>query len=104
MTEAASESVHQVAVPDLVGLTWFDARRTGEEAGLWVSGPDPDGPPLAAVGWPGGVVVKQQPAPGTMASTRSELIVWVERTVDAGDREPRRPVPPAQQFAAEPEE
>ena len=64
MTGPGPLSAARVIVPDLLGLDWHLARTMGEEAGLWVTGPDPDGPPLAAVGWPGGVVIRQRPEPG----------------------------------------
>jgi hypothetical protein len=82
-------------VPDVVGLSWDDARTVLMRAGLVAVGPDPDGPPLAALGWPGGVVVKQDPTAGAVLPDGSPVTVWVERGGGggAGDREPRRPKP-----------
>ena len=91
-----------VRVPDVVGLGWDVARTVGHEAGLWTTAPDPDGMPLSALGWPGGVVVRQDPPPGALARWRSALTVWVERGGEAGDREPRRPLPPVAAFFADP--
>jgi beta-lactam-binding protein with PASTA domain len=83
-----------IVVPDVVAMSWDEARRVGEQAGLWVTGPDLDGPPLPALAWPGGVVVRQQPRPGELADEGSQLIIWVERPPgSAGVREPRRPPP-----------
>ena len=53
----------QVVVPDLIGLSWDDAREVLHRVRLVAVGPDPDGPPLAALGWPDGVVVDQRPDP-----------------------------------------
>jgi hypothetical protein len=84
----------EVLVPDVVGLRGEDARDIGEELGLFVRGPDPDGAPLAELGSSGGVVVRQHPDPGLAVARGSELIVWIERPPgSAGVREPRRPLP-----------
>jgi hypothetical protein len=57
-------------------------------------GPDPDGPPLAALGWPGGVVTDQSPESGARVPAESPVTLWVGRGGgSAGDREPRRPKP-----------
>lgn len=80
-----------VPVPDLIGAAWDVAREIGGDAGLWVTAPDPDGPPLAQLGWPGGVVVAQRPQPGVRVPRGSTLTVWVEQGPgSAGVREPRR--------------
>jgi len=50
-----------VAVADVIGLGWDDAIGVLHRVGLVAVGPDPDGPPPAALGWPGGVVVDQRP-------------------------------------------
>jgi len=41
-----------VAVPNVVGLRWDDARASLHRARLVAVGPDPDGPPLASLGCP----------------------------------------------------
>jgi hypothetical protein len=86
-----------VIVPDVVGMTVTDARRIANEAGVSLAQPDPDGPPLGALTWPGvWFVTEQDPSPG------SELYRWDSvrvrfRGADAdglaGVREPRRPLP-----------
>ena len=80
-------------VPDVIGLTWDDARAVLMQAHLIAVGPDPDGPPLAALGWPGGLVVDQDPKAGAALPAGSPVTVWIERGGGAGDREPRRPRP-----------
>lgn len=82
-----------VTVPNVVGLTWDDARRILQTAELVGVGPDPDGPPLAAVGWPDGVVTDQSPESGAKVPPGSPVTLWVERGGGSGVREPRRPKP-----------
>jgi beta-lactam-binding protein with PASTA domain len=85
-----------VIVPDVAGLDVRQAARLAEAAGLALAPPDPDGPPLAALTWPGKHrVVAQRPAPGTVLHRWDSLVVEVTPADDgsAGDREPRRPVP-----------
>lgn len=86
----------QVAAPDVIGLGWDEAIAVLRAVGLVAVGPDADGPPLAAVGWPGGVVVDQRPEPGAMLPVGSPVTVWVKRGPgSSGVREPRRPKPEA---------
>lgn len=80
-------------VPDVVGLTFDEARAVLFGARLVAVGPDPDGPSLGALGWPRGVVVKQDPAAGAILATGSPVTVWLDSGGGAGDREPRRPKP-----------
>jgi len=97
--EAAEREAHarrrrsSVRVPDVVGMTWDDARQVLREAGLVGVGPDPDGPPLAALGWPDGVVTDQSPESGAKLPPGSPVTLWVERGGGTGVREPRRPQP-----------
>lgn len=87
-------SVALVPVPDVVGLGVDDARAVLKGAHLEAMSPDPDGPPLAALGWPDGAVVDQDPDPGTFLPAGSWVTLWVERGPgSAGMREPRRPRP-----------
>jgi PASTA domain len=92
-TAGSHPAVDDVVVPDVVGRTWDDAREVLFLARLVAVGPDPDGPPLAEFGWPGGVVVRQEPRGGAVLPAGSPVTVWVERGGGAGDREPRRPKP-----------
>ncbi|MYS23718.1 PASTA domain-containing protein [Streptomyces sp. DvalAA-14] len=94
-----------VIVPDVVGKTVAEASGIAHEAGLSLAQPDPDGPPLAALTWPGvWLVTEQDPSPGT------ELYRWDSVRVrfrgagadgSAGVREPRRPAPDPEGLAAE---
>lgn len=84
----------QAEVADVVGLGWDHARDVLHRAGLVAVSPDPDGAPLAALGWPDGVVIDQDPDPGTWLPVGSPVTVWVERGPgSAAVREPRRPRP-----------
>jgi hypothetical protein len=82
-----------VRVPNVIGESWDDARRTLDEAGLVPVSPDPDGPPLATLGWPDGVITDQSPESGAKVPPGSRVTLWIERGGGAGVREPRRPKP-----------
>jgi hypothetical protein len=78
-----------------------------DEAGLALAQPDPDGPPLRALTWPGEwLVTAQEPAPGTHLHRGDSLKVRF-RSMDgdgsAGVREPRRPLPEPDRQAAKAE-
>ncbi|HTC68397.1 MAG TPA: PASTA domain-containing protein [Acidothermaceae bacterium] len=81
-------------VPSVIGMTWDEARHALLDKGLVGVGPDPDGPPLAAAGWPIGVVTDQSPESGAKVPTGSAVTLWIGRGGgSAGVREPRRPSP-----------
>lgn len=82
-----------VRVPDVIGMSWDDARHALLRAGLVGVGPDQDGPPIAALGWPDGVVTDQSPESGAKVPPGSPVTLWVERGGGSGVREPRRPKP-----------
>jgi hypothetical protein len=101
--EAASETVRRargetrrrstVTVPNVIGMSWEDARKALHERGLVGIGPDPDGPPLAALTWPDGVVTDQSPESGAKVPPGSAVTLWTDRGGGSGVREPRRPKP-----------
>ena len=85
-------------VPDLVGLTVRIARRVGHENGFVVIGPNPDGPPLGALTWPGTwIVTAQDPAASTRLVRGERVVVHFKEEPGgggtAGVLEPRRPSP-----------
>ncbi len=83
-----------VVVPDVTGLSLDDARSALAQRGLTALGSDPDGPPLAADGWPDGVVTDQSPESGAKVPNGSGVRLWLERGGGSGGvREPRRPTP-----------
>ncbi len=93
-----------VTVPDVVGPPLAHARNVAHDAGVVLAQPDSDGPPLGALSWPGEYLVTgQSPRPGTRLWRWDSVVVsWrpVDRGGDAGVREPRRPIPPQDAFAA----
>jgi hypothetical protein len=97
--ESARQSAHAwrrrsiVVVPNVVGMSWEDARRALHEVGLVGVGPDPDGPPLTALTWPDGVITDQSPESGAKVPPGSPVTLWVDRGGGSGVREPRRPKP-----------
>jgi len=95
-----------VTVPDVVGLPFHVGRDVAAEAGVTLANPDPDGPPIAALAWPGlFYIVRQDPAPGTLLREWDSVGVEVVEHGDSPDREPAvpRPSPPADAARAAPE-
>jgi hypothetical protein len=84
-----------IVVPNVVGMTWADARQALRDASLVGVGPDPDAPPLAAaLTLPDAVVVDQSPESGAKVPAGSLVRLWLEGGGgSAGVREPRRPKP-----------
>jgi len=82
-----------VVVPNVIGMRWDDARKALHDLGLVAVSPDPDGPPMAALGWPDGVVTDQSPESGARVLAGSPVTLWLERGGGSGVREPRRPKP-----------
>lgn len=82
-----------VVVPHVIGMSWDDAREVLHSQGLVGVGSDPDGPPLAALAWPDGVITDQSPEAGAKVPPGSTVTLWVERGGGSGVREPRRPKP-----------
>jgi beta-lactam-binding protein with PASTA domain len=55
-----------VTVPDVVGLPFHVGRDLAHSAGVTLANPDPDGPPISALAWPGlFYITSQEPAAGT---------------------------------------
>lgn len=81
-------------VPNVVGLSWTDARRLLRINRLLGEDADPDSPPLVTDVRPGMVVVDQSPEAGARVPPGSTVKLWVKRSGGgSGVREPRRPVP-----------
>jgi len=90
--EAARREI--CVVPDVVGLSWDEAREVLPLARLVAVSPDPDGPPMAELAWrTGAVVVRQDPSAGGRLPAGAPVTIWLDRGGGAGDREPRRPRP-----------
>ncbi|TQJ31090.1 PASTA domain-containing protein [Microbacterium sp. SLBN-146] len=57
----------QVTVPDVVGLPFHVGRDIASAAGVTLANPDPDGPPIGALTWPGlFYITSQRPDAGTV--------------------------------------
>jgi PASTA domain-containing protein len=82
-----------VVVPNVIGMQWDDARHALQNLALVAVGPDPDGPPLTATGWPHGVVTDQSPESGAKVPAGSTVTLWIDQGGGSGVREPRRPKP-----------
>jgi PASTA domain len=82
-----------VTVPNVIGMSWNDARDALLRNRLVAIGPDPDDLPLTATGWPAGVVADQSPESGAVVPPGSTITLWMDRNGGAGVREPRRPKP-----------
>ncbi|WP_146134383.1 PASTA domain-containing protein [Glaciihabitans tibetensis] len=55
-----------VTVPDVVGMPFHIGRDVAADVHVALANPDPDGPPIASLAWPGlYYIVRQDPAPGT---------------------------------------
>lgn len=78
-----------VVVPDVVGMTWDNARDELRRKDLF--GVNADDEPLP---WSTAVVTDQSPESGAKVPAHSRVLLWVERGEGgAGVREPRRPKP-----------
>lgn len=89
-----------VTVPDVVGLPFNVARDLAMKAGVTLANPDPDGPPIAALAWPGPYlhyITRQDPATGTQLREWDSVGVEIIKHGDAPDRElaVSPPSPPA---------
>jgi hypothetical protein len=82
-----------ILVPNVIGMTWADARRVLAEKGLIAIEPGASRPP-AATELPSGAVTDQSPESGARVPAGSSVTLWVGRGGgSAGVREPRRPLP-----------
>jgi hypothetical protein len=100
----------QATVPDVVGMDFFAARDLAAEAGVALANPNPDGPSIGSLAWPGPhSVVRQDPAPGTVIAQWDSVRVWLSPDPTTGDgdgesihRSPR-PDPPSLRAHAKPD-
>jgi hypothetical protein len=83
-----------VRVPNVLGMSWDDARVALVKVSLVGVGPDLDGPPMETTIWADTKVVDQSPESGAKVPAGSTVTLWVRRGGgSAGVREPRRPLP-----------
>lgn len=83
----------KVVVPNVVGLSWDEARETLSKKSLRAVGSDPDAPPLDVHEWPTARVTDQSPESGAKVPHGSAVTLWIERGGGSGVREPLRPKP-----------
>jgi len=82
----------RVVVPDVLGLTWTEARHILD--GLHLIAVHADGSEFVDTELVGGVVVRQDLPAGTVVPTGAWVTLWVGAGPgSAGVREPRRPRP-----------
>lgn len=82
-----------VAVPDVVGLSFAQARDILTSRQLVPWGSDSDGSPLMTDEWLSAVVTDQSPESGAKVPGGTRVTLWLGRGGSAGVREPRRPSP-----------
>jgi hypothetical protein len=75
----------RVTVPDVAGLPFHVGRDVANDAGVHLANPDPDGPPIGALAWPGlFYITAQRPAAGTIVFRWDSVTVEI---VAHGDSE-----------------
>jgi hypothetical protein len=83
-----------IKVPNVIGMTWTDARRVLAEKALIAVEPGATRPPTAVEVPSGDAVTDQSPESGARVPAGSSVTLWVGRGGgSAGVREPRRPLP-----------
>ena len=95
-----------VEVPDVVGLPFHIGRDIASAAGVTLANPDPDGPPIAALAWPGLFYIEtQDPLPGSPLLEWDSVRVTVVQHGAASESVSRRPAsdPPVLTAHAEPD-
>jgi hypothetical protein len=103
MTERFAD---EVIVPDVVGLPFHVGRDVAIDAGVTLANPDPDGPPIGNLAWPGlFYITSQGPAPGTTVyrwdSVAVEIVAYGEADSAAPALQPTAPPVDSAHAAAE---
>lgn len=93
----AERSADRVTVPDVVGLPFHVGRDVASDAGVVLATPDPDGPPIAALTWPGlFYITSQSPAAGSSVyrwdSVGVETVPYGEAASNAERAAPKSPL------------
>lgn len=83
-----------VIAPHLVGMAFHDARAVIADLGVVLASPDPDGPPIGALAWPGlFFITSQSPAAGEPMTRGDSIRVTVVKDQDGAAGVPARPAP-----------
>lgn len=78
-------------MPDVVGLPFHVGRDVATDARVALANPDPDGPPIASIAWPGAfVIVRQHPAAGALVHEWDSVAIEVQRDDAGADPTPAR--------------
>lgn len=73
-----------VVVPNVIGMPFHVGRDIAFEAGVTLANPDPDGPPIGALAWPGLFYITwQHPAAGSVLHEWDSVGVEVVKHGDA---------------------
>lgn len=81
----AERAADRVTVPDVVGMPFHIGRNVASAAGVTLANPDPDGPPIGALAWPGlFYITSQHPEEGTVVHRWDSVVVEI---VEHGDAE-----------------
>ncbi|QNE47117.1 hypothetical protein F1C58_09535 [Glaciihabitans sp. INWT7] len=96
----------RATVPDVVGLPFHVGRDLAAESGVSLANPDPDGPPIGGLAWPGlFYITSQHPSAGTVVyqwdSVSVEIVGYGEAETGALRNSPG--APPADVAHATPE-
>lgn len=92
----------KVVAPELVGMAFHDARDLVGEMGIALASPDPDGPPIGALAWPGlFYIATQSPPPGEAISAGDSIQVTVVRDEDGKAGVPSRVLSPRPPLSAQ---
>ncbi|MEX1078867.1 MAG: PASTA domain-containing protein [Homoserinimonas sp.] len=85
----AERFADRVTVPDVVGLPFHVGRDRASAAGVTLANPDPDGPPIAGLAWPGlFYITSQQPTAGADVYRWDSVLIEIvaHGTAESGAR------------------
>ncbi len=94
-------------VPDVIGLPFHVGRDLAEDHGVTLANPDPDGPPIGALAWPGLFFIVSQDPPGgarvpQCSSVAVEIVAHGDDAQPAERSDPPSPRPPLRAEADRP--
>lgn len=92
----------RVVVPDVVGMPFHIGRDVADAAGVTLANPDPDGPPISGLAWPGlFYITSQNPVAGTNSYRWDSVIIEIVEHGTAESGAPRAdPLQPPDDAAA----
>lgn len=96
----------RVVVPDVVGMPFHIGRSVATAAGVTLANPDPDGPPISGLAWPGlFYITSQSPVAGTQIYRWDSVVIEIVEhgPAESGALRADSPRPPADTAYAVPE-